>query len=102
MEQVIAYRYNITEVTSMEDFANIRGRLFNNSKDVYFVRLLGTNVKFENQLHWMDTTLSRQMQEGRLFYQRVHMLPALSVSEDILYYTQCYHRWQDHPNDVQR
>lgn len=99
MEQVIAYRYNITEVTSMEDFANIRGRLFNNSKDVYFVRLLGTNVKFENQLHWMDTTLSRQMQEGRLFYQRVHMLPALSVSEDILYYTQCYHRWQDHPND---
>ena len=99
MEQVIAYRYNITEVTSMEDFANIRGRVSKSSKDVYFVRLLGANVDFENQLHRMDAILSRRMQEGRLFYQRVHVLPALSVSEDILFYTQCYHRWLDHPDD---
>ncbi len=86
------------EIISMKSFAAPgRSGKDENNRDACFVRMLGRNADFDQELFFMDDTLSAQMGQGRLFYKRISKLPPLSDSEDILYYTQCYDRWKAAP-----
>lgn len=78
----------------MESFAAVRGRYHNHSKDVYFVRLTGRSVDFEEQMRCMDEQLSGQMRAGTVFYRRICGLPVLKDAGDTGYYTQCYDHWK--------
>lgn len=93
MEKIIKYRHNIIEVNSLESFAGVRGGFHENCRDVYFVRMLGQSEDFGKEVLQMDSALSKEMQAGRLFYNRVSSLPRLSDVEDAAYYTRCYDQW---------
>lgn len=87
------------EVNSMEAFAGIRGGFHENSRDVYFVRMLGRSADFDSQVRMMDARLFKEMQAGRLYYRRLSSLPGLSASEDIAYYVRCYEQWMKAQQD---
>lgn len=93
MGAIIKYRHNHIELDSLEAFAGIRGGFHENSKDVYFVRMLGRSADFDGQIRRMDDGLCKEMRAGRLYYRRIRSLPGLSASEDIAYYVQCYEQW---------
>lgn len=99
MEGIVKYRHNIIEVNSLEAFVRIRGGFHKNSRDVYFVRMLGRSADFDSQVQMMDDRLLGEMQAGRLYYRRLSSLPGLSASEDIAYYVQCYEQWMKAPQD---
>ena len=99
MEGIIKYRHNNIEVDSLEAFAGIRGGLHGNSRNVYFVRMLGRSTDFDSQVRRMDDRLLKEMQAGRLYYRRIDGLPGLSASEDIAYYVQCYDQWMKAQQD---
>ncbi len=94
MEEIVTYRYNITKITSIEDFAAVRGRYDNHGKDVYFAHLSGQGVDVKEQLRRVEEQLSGQMQAGTVFYRRICGLPVLKDADDVWYYTQCYDRWR--------
>lgn len=81
----------------LNHFAQITGAFLENSRDVYFVRLLGRGTDFEQELQRMDDELYRRMREGTLLCRRVNALPALSDAQDILYYTQRCEQWKRMP-----
>lgn len=93
MEGWVTYRHNRIKVNSLEDFANIRGVIRENSRDVSFIRILGTSPAYDSQVLQMDQKLHEQMQAGTLFYKRIDRLPGLSDTQDVSYYTACYEHW---------
>jgi len=99
MEEIIKYRHNHIEVNSLEGFARIRGGFHENSRDVYFVRMLGWSTELDRQIRRMDEELSKEMRAGRLYYRRIHSLPKLTAAEEVAYYVQCYERWKDAQQD---
>lgn len=99
MEEIIKYRHNRIKVNSLEAFAGIRSGFHENSRDVYFVRMLGRSADFDSQVQMMDDRLLQEMQAGRLYYRRLSSLPRLSASEDIAYYVRCYEQWMKAQQD---
>lgn len=92
-DDVLATRYNIMDFSSLEGFANIRGGVKHNTKDVYFVRAVGTNSTFISDIVKMDRILSERMSVGQGRYKRVNDLPGLVSMETADYYSNCYDTW---------
>lgn len=93
MRQLVKYRYNVMDVDSPSAFAGIKGGYRSGCRDVYFVRLLGSRPGLSGEICGLDEAMSAQMQQGRLFYNRITQLPRLSDPDDINYYSGCYSRW---------
>lgn len=92
-ESTFTTRYNIMNISSMEEFANIKGGVNGNSKDVYFMRAVGINSSFLNDILKMDSVLSKQMSAGQGKYKRMNTLPGIISTEDVDYYSKCYEAW---------
>lgn len=86
-------RHNVENVSSIIAFANIRGGSGRDSKDVYFIRMLGINAAYADEVRQMEQLLSEQVSKGQVRYQRVSELPRLVSSEDVDYYSGCYENW---------
>lgn len=93
MKELVTYRYNIMDVDSPAAFAGIRGGYRAGCRDVYFVRLLGSRPGLDEEICDLDRKMTVQMQQGRLFYNRILSLPRLSDTDDVAYYSGCYSRW---------
>lgn len=86
-------RYNVTEVSSISAFANSRGGSGGDYKDVYFIRMLGMDSAYTEEIRAMDRLLSAQAAGGQLCYRRIGELPRLSAPEDVNLYSGCYDLW---------
>lgn len=95
MEQVIRCRHNTMEADSLKSFAAIRnGNKNRNSRDIYFVRILGWNPQLGKQIRDTEAGLAEQMRNGKLFYRRTGALPKLLSEEDTQIYTEYYEHWK--------
>lgn len=92
-DEIFKTRHNIMEISSMDMFANIKGGMNRNCKDVYFVRITGTNPVLSADIEKMDKVLTERTCEGKGYYNRADGLPKLSSPEDIQYYAQSYSKW---------
>lgn len=92
-ENTFTTRYNIMDISSIEEFTNIKGGVNGNSKDVYFMRAVGINSSFLNDVLKMDSVLSKQMSAGQGKYKRMNILPGIIGMEDVDYYSKCYEAW---------
>lgn len=90
---ILAVRYNVMDISSMEEFINIKGGVNNNFKDVYFIRMAGTNPTLLSDIERLDRALSERMAAGQGRYKRVNMLPGLVSVEAVEYYAKCYDTW---------
>ena len=102
MEQrSIKYRHNIMSIHSIEAFGSVTGSVHPDPnthqlcKDVYFVRALGVNVQYTEDIVKLDNRMIQCMREGKLLYKRVDALPAILTAEDAAFYATCFDKWQD-------
>lgn len=87
-------RYNAMNITSMEEFAGIRGGAGDFRKDVYFVRLTGVSSSYSDEIEKMDRQLSERSRQGQCIYHRTQAFPRISRSEDVAYYSDRCDEWK--------
>ena len=94
-EHILRFRHNVMNVTSLSSFANLKGSISQDCKEVYFIRAVGVNQTLLSDVVRLDEVLGTQMQEGKVFYKRIDSLPKLSSMDDANYYSNCYMKWLD-------
>ncbi len=92
-EGIMKIRHNVENVSSISAFANSRSESGGDCKDVYFIRMLGMNASYPEEIRQLDRTLSEQASGGQVRYQRLGELPRLVSSEDVDFYAGCYENW---------
>lgn len=86
-------RYNIMDISSLREFLNIKGGINNNRKDVYFIRVVGVNSTFFEDIENADKSFTKMSLDGVCKYNRVKELPKIVFPEDIEYYSKLYNDW---------
>lgn len=97
---MLRIRYNVMNIMTLEAFANIRGGLHGNCKDVYFLRAAGWNQNLCRQVEQMDGILCRRMNAGQGMYKRMAILPPLRTETDIGRYLQRYEKWLESGREI--
>lgn len=93
-EEIVKIRRNPMKIASVRTFADITGRIDGRERDVYFVRALGVDETFAQDIQKIDQTLTERMRQGKLLYKRIHELPRLPDTEHIPYYIAGYQNWK--------
>ncbi len=99
MENLMRFRHNAMNVTSVSAFEGIRGGINQNCKDVYFVRFLGVSDTLVSDVGQMDKRMAERMHEGRIIYRRILKLPQGCPPEEIPDYESFYRAWTAHKQD---
>ncbi len=86
-------RYNVMSFSSLSEFLNVKGGINNNRKDVYFIRMVGVNPTFFEDIENADKSFTKKSLDGVCKYNRVKELPKIVFSEDIEYYSKLYSDW---------
>lgn len=81
-------RYNVMDISSIKAFADVKGGMACNCKDVYFVRMLGTYGLYLKDVDNLDRVF---LERGG--YTRFNELPKIVDLDDIAFYTGCYEEW---------
>lgn len=89
------YIYNNPPLSSFKDFGSVTGVTNQDSRNVCFVRALGANVDYVEEINRLDNTLLQSMREGKLLYKRIKALPNMPLGGDADFYAGCYSRWTD-------
>lgn len=91
--RVFTTRYNILPITSIQSFSGIRGRNNQGCKDVYFVRCIGSNAGYIEEIQNMDHILQERSQRHLGNYLRVKELPQFVDQCSIKRCTECFELW---------
>lgn len=89
------YIHNNPPLSSLQNFGNVTGVTNQDSRNIYFVRALGANVDYVEEINRLDNTLLQSMREGKLLYKRIKALPNMPLGGDADFYAGCYSRWTD-------
>lgn len=92
-------RYNVLKITSLTTFASIKGGVNRTCKDVYFVRCIGHNNCYLEEIETIDKLLSERENCGQGKYIRAIGLPGLNNPDEILYYSEVYDKWKKDGSD---
>lgn len=96
MENIMRFRHNAMQVNSLSAFMGMKGGVRQNCKDVYFVRLIGTNATLMSDIRQMDYRMTERMEQRQdLIYRRINCLPAPGSTADAAYYERCYQAFLD-------
>ncbi len=87
-------RYNVLNITSLMTFASIKGGVNQTCKDVYFVRCIGYNNRYLDEIETIDNLLTDRENSGQGKYIRAVGLPGFKNPEEILYYSEFYDKWE--------
>ena len=93
MENLMRFRHNVMNVTSISAFEGIRGGMNQNCKDVYFIRLLGVDDLLISDVEKMDREMGEGMKSGRVIYRRMLSLPSGCCPDEITDYEGFYRAW---------
>lgn len=96
MEGIQKFRYNAMGISDLRAFANVKGGMNHECKDVYFIRAVGVNHTYLADVARMDQNLTNQMNDGKGYYNRIDSLPKFVPAEDAEYYSGCYDGWVEH------
>ncbi len=88
-------RYQGIKISTLEDFARLRGGCSHGMKDVCFLRAVGTYLGLAEDIKEMDKLLTGQMNTGICRYIRINVLPMPSRNEEISAYAKCYDKWMN-------
>lgn len=94
MENELRIRYNPIDIDSVMEFAQSKGGMRQNTKDINFIRFLGAHGTLLRDVEQMDAYLSAAMAEGNCIYQRITKLRGVSEWQEVDYYSVCYQNWK--------
>ncbi|MBQ5319937.1 MAG: trypsin-like peptidase domain-containing protein [Oscillospiraceae bacterium] len=87
----MAVRHNIMNISSIDAFCNIRGGFNNGCKDVYFVRAIGLDSDFSENLRRLD----KAFYSGAMLCNRVSSMPIPTSANDVSYYNNCFKKCEN-------
>lgn len=88
--EMISFRHNVMNINSIQSFFSIRGGYSNNTRDVYFVRVIGEDSELIPTILQADRKMDIEMENGNLVYRRIGCLPVLKSIEDSQFYSKLY------------
>lgn len=88
--EMIRFRHNVMNINSIQSFFSIRGGYSNNTRDVYFVRVIGEDSELIPTILQADRKMDIEMENGNLVYRRIGCLPVLKSIEDSQFYSKLY------------
>lgn len=94
---IFEIHYHMMEIPSMMTFANIKGGSHPSGKEVSFVRCIGHDAAYLQDIRTMDRLLTKRAANGQGGYYRISRLPELAGQEDIAFYTEAYRQWSSVP-----
>ena len=90
MEEVLLnYIYNNKKINSINDFGNIKGAINQNEKEIFFVRAIGTNNTYIEDIKKLDECSCKT----DILYNRISKLPAITDRTEADFYAQCFENW---------
>ena len=90
----VNYRYNILNITSINDFLQVKGGCNNDIRDVYFIKAMSETKAIQKTIDEMDKQMEIEMLNNRVKYVRISSLPKINKIEDSNYYTELYEKWE--------
>lgn len=87
-------RHNVMSINTLTAFSQIKGGYTAECRDVYFIRFLGINDRFIDELLKTDGIPGSKLECGDIIYKRINRLPAADT-RDVLYYSQKYNLWKE-------
>lgn len=102
MDTYLKVRWNLMQLSSIEDFIYMTGGNYQGQKDVYFVRIIGYSEEREylEKINKMDSELNQRKKKQMGGFFRIKNLPVLTTSEEIAFYTKQYEEMKE--SDYQR
>lgn len=95
MEGIHRFRHNAINISTISAFENIKGGINDACKDVYFVRAVGANASYLEDIKKLDENLMGLMNQGKGYYHRINELARLTEVEAVEFYSECYLKWAD-------
>lgn len=95
MEELLRFRHNAMNISGIGAFQGIKGSIRDGCKDVCFVRAVGTNSAYAEEIRKLDEALLGGMDNREGYYWRINELPRLQSPEDVAFYSDCYSRWKE-------
>lgn len=86
-------RHNVLNIATISSFAGIKGGINRECKDVYFIRCIGYDNAYQEEIARMDRFLADREEKGQGKYIRIHELPKLVDQSDIKTYSEKYNSW---------
>jgi len=80
----MTYIYNVMNISSMQDFSKIHGRMSGDSCQVFFLRCIGQNSSYINDLKNLDENL---LSSPNHIYKRITSLPQINDTSLIQKYS---------------
>lgn len=100
MKDIINIRVNPMKINSVQSFVNIKGGFIKGIKNVYFIRIIGTDGKdkYLNDIYNMDSLLSKR---NDLYnrYLRINQFPTYIDKNDMSFYTEQYENFIKNKSD---
>lgn len=87
-------RYNIMAINTIASFAGIRGGMSEHCKDVYFIRGIGCNDSYLDDILNMDQMLCTRETQGMGSYLRLEELPKHCLPDETDRYMGIYDGWK--------
>ena len=82
----------VTNIDSFDSFVCYRCEKDKNFRDLFFVRALGENDSYLENVKKMDSELSSKMEAGELRYMRIYEFIQLCKAEDVSYYKKSFEK----------
>ena len=86
---------NVIMISDINTFEGMKNGINNDCKDVYFVRAIGVNASYLQDIRKLDDSLLTNMNAGRGYYYRCNSLLKMQNVEDSVFYSKCYTDWTD-------
>lgn len=83
-------RYNVMKVMSIPSFFGVRGRFHKDCKDVYFVKGMGVNSRYLEDIAEADSNMGGPENCNEIKYNRICKFPKLTDYNDIAKYNTYY------------
>lgn len=87
-------RHNVLNITSLKAFASIKGGVNQGCKDVCFIRCIGHDSGYLDEIEAIDQLLTQRENCGQGKYKRSMGLPRLDNPNEILFYSNMYGEWE--------
>lgn len=90
MEDILLnYIYNRKSIDSIKGFADIKGEVNRTEKEVYFLRAIGTNSTYIEDIKKLDECCCEQ----DIVYNRISKLLGITDRNLVDFYSACYDKW---------
>ena len=87
--KILNYIYTTKNIESIKSFGDVKGEIGQSSKEVYFIRAIGVNSTYVEEIKALDNCSVKP----DIVYNRIQELSGILDKNNIAFYSECYDKW---------